>query len=64
MAWNATPSRKIAMAKLIGDGDDRCAHRPVFVGALCPGELLRRINPERESHCAVPNVIVAKTRRA
>ncbi|MGA7409361.1 MAG: hypothetical protein WBW33_02685 [Bryobacteraceae bacterium] len=41
---------KIAVPELIGDGDHRCAHGPVFVSTLRPGSSAVLINPDSEAH--------------
>lgn len=53
---------EIVAAKLAGARDDGRAHGPVFVRALGPGEVGRRVDPEGESHstsraCGVDFVI-------
>ena len=44
---------EIARAKLIRHRDRRGAHGPVLVRALRPGDALRLVDPQRETHRSV-----------
>jgi hypothetical protein len=51
----ATSLAEVAIAELIGKGNRRRPHRPVFVRTLDPGHTIGVVNPKRESHNAILN---------
>jgi len=46
----ALTRKEIAVTELAGARDDGGAQGPVFLGSLGPGEFVRFIDPQRESH--------------
>jgi hypothetical protein len=42
------PPTEIAAPEKVGGADYGGAHGPVFVGALCPGQIV--VNPQKEAH--------------
>ncbi len=44
------PLHKVALPELIPPANHRCAHRPVFMRSLRPGELVSRIDPHSKPH--------------